>query len=212
FSNGIVVLAAFAAVLVVVFQASVTRLIPLYAIGVFTSFTFSQAGMVVHHLREREPGWRSGMVINGFGAFVTAVMTIIIAYTKFSEGAWVILVIVPLALAGLLSVHHHYKEAGELLRLGSRRCPMDFPRQRVIIPDTGDDASMRSALAYAQRVFPIEIRIVRLALPGDDYLDFLLREPMGDEVREVVLADRPLAHSLKSYVRKVRREVGPGEV
>src|SRR5438093_10726358 len=108
FSNGIVVLAALAAILVVVFKASVTGLIPLYAIGVFTSFTFSQAGMVVHHRREREPGWRRGMVINAFGAVVTAVMTIIIAYTKFAEGAWVILVIVPVALAGLLSVHHHY--------------------------------------------------------------------------------------------------------
>jgi amino acid transporter len=212
FSNGIVVLAAFAAVLVIVFQASVTRLIPLYAIGVFTSFTFSQAGMVVHHRREREPGWRRGMVINAFGAVVTAVMTIIIAYTKFTDGAWVILVIVPVALAGLLSVHHHYKEASELLRHGSRRCPMDYPRQRVIIPDTGDDANMRSALAYAQRVFPTEIRIVHLASPGDDYVEFLRRPPIGDEVREVVLADGTGSHALKSYVRKVRKEVGPGEV
>ncbi|MFN2591948.1 MAG: APC family permease [Candidatus Dormibacteria bacterium] len=212
FSNGIVVLAAFAAVLVIVFQASVTRLIPLYAIGVFTSFTFSQAGMVVHHRREREPGWRRGMVINAFGAVVTAAMTIIIAYTKFAEGAWVILVIVPVALAGLLSVHHHYKEAGDLLRRGSRRCPMDFPRQRVIIPDTGDEANMRSALAYAQRVFPTEVRIVHLASPGDDYVDFLRRPPIGDEVREVVLADGEGSHALKSYVSKVRKEVGPGEV
>jgi hypothetical protein len=212
FSNGIVALAAFAAVLVIVFQASVTRLIPLYAIGVFTSFTFSQAGMVVHHRREREPGWRRGMVINAFGAVVTAVMTIIIAYTKFVDGAWVILVIVPVALAGLLSVHHHYKEAADLLRQDSRRCAMDFPRQRVIIPDTGDDANMRSALAYARRVFPTEIRIVHLASPGDDYIEFLRRPPIGDEVREVVLADGTGSHALKSYVRKVRQEVGPGEV
>src|SRR5439155_20139719 len=85
FSNAIGALAAFAAVLVIVFQASVTRLIPLYAIGVFRSFTFPQAGLVGHPRREREPGWRRGMVINAFGAFVTAVMTIIIAYTKFAE-------------------------------------------------------------------------------------------------------------------------------
>ena len=212
FSNGIVVLAAFAAVLVIVFKASVTRLIPLYAIGVFTSFTFSQAGMVVHHRREREPGWRRGIVINAFGAVITALMTLIIAYTKFTDGAWVILVIIPVALAGLLSIHHHYKEAGELLRQDSRRCAMDFPRQRVIIPDTGDDANMRSALAYAQRVFPTEIRIVHLASPGDDYLDFLQSPPVGDEVREVVLAEGEGAHALKSYVRKVRKEVGTGEV
>ncbi len=212
FSNGIVVLAALAAVLVIVFKASVTRLIPLYAIGVFTSFTFSQAGMVVHHRREKEPGWRRGVVINAFGAVVTAVMTVIIALTKFSEGAWVILIVVPLALAGLLSVHHHYKEAAELLRLDSRRCPMDFPRQRVIIPDTGDQASMNSALAYAQRVFPTEVRIVHLAQEGSDYAGFLERPPIGDEVREVVLAAGTRIHALKAYVRKVRKEVGTGEI
>jgi hypothetical protein len=212
FSNGIVVLAALAAVLVVVFKASVTRLIPLYAIGVFTSFTFSQAGMVVHHRREKEPGWRRGAVINAFGAFVTAVMTVIIALTKFSEGAWVILVIVPVALAGLLSVHHHYKEAAELLRSDKRRCPMDFPRQRVIIPDAGDERVVSSAVAYAQRVFPTEIRVVRLARESDDYTDFLRRPPIGDEVKEVALAEGSPAHAVEAYVRKVRREVGPGEI
>lgn len=212
FSNGIVVLAAFAAVLVLVFKASVTRLIPLYAIGVFTSFTFSQAGMVVHHRREHEPGWRRGIVINAFGAVITALMTVIIAYTKFSEGAWVILVIVPVALAGLLSVHHHYKEAGELLRHVSRRCPMDFPRQVVIIPDTGDELAMRAALAYAKRVFPTEIRVVHLAGEGDDYAEFLKQPPIIDEVKEVVLADGTGSHALKSYVRKVRSEVRTGEV
>src|SRR5438876_11666293 len=109
-SLGIAILASFAAVLVIVFRASVTRLIPLYAIGVFTSFTFSQAGMAVHHRREREPGWRRGLVINAFGAVVSGLMTLIIAYTKFADGAWVILIIVPVALAGLLTIHHHYQE------------------------------------------------------------------------------------------------------
>jgi hypothetical protein len=89
---------------------------------------------------------------------------------------------------------------------------MDFPRQRVIIPDTGDAASMRSALAYAKRVFPTEIRIVHLASQGDDYVEFLRAPPVGDEVREVVLAEGEGAHALKCYVRKVRKEVGTGEI
>ena len=84
FSNGIVVLSVFAGLLVIVFEASVTNLIPLYAIGVFTSFTFSQAGMAKRHTTLREPGWKKGLAINGFGAVVTAVMTVIIAATKFS--------------------------------------------------------------------------------------------------------------------------------
>ena len=79
FSNGIVVLSVFAGLLLIVFKASVTNLIPLYAIGVFTSFTFSQAGMAKRHTTLREPGWRKGLAINGFGAVVTAVMTVIIA-------------------------------------------------------------------------------------------------------------------------------------
>src|SRR2546423_5151795 len=85
FSNGIIVLAAFAAVLVIVFKASVTRLIPLYAIGVFTSFTFSQAGMVVHHRRERETRRRPGMGIKAFGAGGTAPMAPIIAHPQFTH-------------------------------------------------------------------------------------------------------------------------------
>src|SRR5207253_4519828 len=90
FSNGIIALAAVASVLVIVFKASVSALIPLYAIGVFTSFTFSQAGMAVHHIRLKEPGWRTGMFINGLGAFVSGVMTIVMAALTFTQAAWVI--------------------------------------------------------------------------------------------------------------------------
>jgi amino acid transporter len=215
FSNGIIALAAVAALLVIVFKASVSALIPLYAIGVFTSFTFSQAGMAVHHLRLKEPGWRTGMFINGLGAFVSGVMTVIIAAVKFTQGAWVILIAIPLMLSGLLRVHHHYQESGRILRDPRRRPPLDFPRQRVIIPvfgDHGDDRCLRSAVAYAHRVFPTEIRVARLATPGADYGDFLRQASLGDEVREVALSEGSPKQALLAYVRKVRREVGPGEV
>jgi hypothetical protein len=215
FSNGIMALAAIAALLVIVFKASVSALIPLYAIGVFTSFTFSQAGMAVHHLRLKEPGWRTGMFINGLGAFVSGVMTIIIAAVKFSQGAWVILIAIPVMLSGLLRVHHHYQESGRILRDPRRRPPLDFPRQRVIIPvfsTSGDDRCLRSAVAYAHRVFPTEIRVARLATPGADYGDFLRQDTLCDEVREVALSEGSPTEALLAYVRKVRREVGPGEV
>jgi amino acid transporter len=215
FSNGIIALAAVAALLVVVFKASVSALIPLYAIGVFTSFTFSQAGMAVHHIRLKEPGWRTGMFINGLGAFVSGVMTIVIAAVKFTQGAWVILIAIPVLLSGLLRVHHHYQESGRILRDPRRRPPLDFPRQRVIIPVFDGSAAgvcLRSAIAYAHRVFPTEVRLVRLAVPGTDYSDFLCEEPCGDEVREVAMSEGNPKQALLSYVRKVRREVGPGEV
>ncbi|HEU5001486.1 MAG TPA: APC family permease [Actinomycetota bacterium] len=213
FSNGIVVLAALASSLVIIFKASVTGLIPLYAIGVFTSFTFSQSGMARHHRREREPGWKRGLLINGFGAVVSGLMTVIIAATKFTQGAWVILVIVPVAVAGLVTIHRHYQEAAVLLRRPDRTVPKDFPRQRVIIPDIGDAQSLRATLAYAQRVWPTEIRVVRLARPGEDTTEFLRARPLAGEVREAALIrDGSKAAALRGYLRSVRREVGPGEV
>ena len=95
YSRGIIALALIASALIVVFDASVSGLIPLYAIGVFTSFTLSQAGMAAHHLREKEPGWRAGLVINGVGAVLTLIVDVVIAITKFTHGAWVIVVLVP---------------------------------------------------------------------------------------------------------------------
>jgi amino acid transporter len=109
YSNGILALAGAAAVLVVVTGAEVTRLIPLYAIGVFTGFTLSQAGMTRHHQRKREPGWRKGIAVNGFGAVLSFVVTIIIAVTKFADGAWVILIALPVLVVLFLRVHRQYE-------------------------------------------------------------------------------------------------------
>src|SRR5207342_3815519 len=91
FSNGIIGLAIASTVLVVVFKADVSKLIPFYAIGVFTSFTLSQAGMSRRHLRLKEPGWRHGLLINGVGAVMTAIVLLDIVQTKFAGGAWMVL-------------------------------------------------------------------------------------------------------------------------
>src|ERR687888_416900 len=115
FSNGIVGLAIAATLLVIVFDADVHRLIPLYAIGVFTSFTLSQAGMAKRHLRLREPGWRHGLVINGLGAITTAVVTVVIAITKFAHGAWAVMVFGPVMVWLLVRMNHQYtREYAEL--------------------------------------------------------------------------------------------------
>jgi amino acid transporter len=110
FSNGIVGLALASTLLVVLFQADVHRLIPLYAIGVFTSFTLSQAGMARRHLRIKEPGWRHGLAINVFGAFTTAVVTVIIAVTKFEHGAWAVMVFVPVMVWLLVRLNRKYEQ------------------------------------------------------------------------------------------------------
>ena len=101
--------------MVVLFRADVSHLIPLYAIGVFTSFTLSQAGMAKRHLRLHEPGWRSGLLINGGGAVATGVVTVVIAITKFTHGAWAVMLLVPLLVAVLVRLNHQYEsEADDL--------------------------------------------------------------------------------------------------
>jgi amino acid transporter len=109
FSAGIVVLALVAIVVLIAFGGQVTALIPLYAIGVFTSVTLSQFGMVRHWLRERESGWRRSAVINGVGAIATAVVTMIFAIAKFALGAWLIIVIIPILVGAMLFIHRQYE-------------------------------------------------------------------------------------------------------
>jgi hypothetical protein len=108
-SNGIVVLAAIAGVLLVIFGADTHKLIPLYAIGVFIAFTLSQSGMVLHWRKTRGSGWRRSMVINGFGAVATFVVTIIVAATKFTHGAWIVLILMPSFAFVLYQINRHYR-------------------------------------------------------------------------------------------------------
>ena len=134
FSRGILTLGLLASLLIMLFQASVTALIPLYAIGVFLSFTFSQAGMAhrwwkIGHLapgqevKERgstlhyESGWTLKMIINGFGAVCTLVVMLIFAFTKFHDGAWIVLLLIPLLVMGFSAIHRHYQELGKHLSL-----------------------------------------------------------------------------------------------
>lgn len=111
FSNGILLLTIQAAALIVIFGGETTRLIPLYAIGVFTSFTLSQSGMVLHHLRVREPHWQLGAVINGLGATVTGVVLVVVAAAKFTSGAWIVMLLIPVIVSYFLWVRRQYAEA-----------------------------------------------------------------------------------------------------
>ena len=116
FSNGVIFLAGTASVLLLVTGAEVSRLIPLYAIGVFTSFTLSQAGMARHHLRKKEPGWKSGIAINGVGAVMTLIVAVIILLTKFTEGAWVIVIVIPLLVCGAVPTEPELRARGDRAR------------------------------------------------------------------------------------------------
>jgi amino acid transporter len=117
FSNGILILSGFAIVLIVSFAGDTHSLLPLYAIGVFLSFTLSQSGMVVRWLRQREPGWRWRLVINGVGATVTGVVLLTLTVTKFVEGAWIVVVLIPALVAMFLAMHRHYEQVASDLSL-----------------------------------------------------------------------------------------------
>jgi amino acid transporter len=119
FSNGILALSAFSGLLLVVFNGSVSRLIPLYAVGVFLSFTLSQAGMVVHWWKERGRGWLAKALTNGFGSAVTAVVTAVLLYSKFSQGAWVVVLAIPMLVSLFLTIKRHYVTVAKRLRLAS---------------------------------------------------------------------------------------------
>lgn len=167
FSRGILTLAGVASLLIVVFNASVTRLIPLYAIGVFLSFTLSQAGMArrwwrIGHLAPEqviedagstlrfEPGWQLKMLVNGFGAFCTAIVMLVFALTKFSDGAWVVLILVPIMVLAFYTIHRHYHRLARRLSLEGFGPPPLIRRHRVIMPISGVHRGTLNALRYAR--------------------------------------------------------------
>jgi amino acid transporter len=166
FSNGIIFLSLSAILLVVVTGAKVDRLIPLYAIGVFTSFTLSQAGMARHHVRLKEPGWKSGLVINGIGALMTLVVDIVIAITKFTHGAWVIVLLVPLMVLFLVRLARQYETEAEQLDADvPQAVAAPILRRHVVLVfvDRLDLAAAR-AIQYARTLMPDDIRAVHFVI------------------------------------------------
>ena len=149
FANGIVALAALATLLTIAFQADVHNLIPLYAIGVFTSFTLSQAGMARRHLTIKEEGWRRGLWVNGIGAIATGVVGVVIAVTKFTHGAWIIMLIVPITVAVLVRVNRHYDHVATRMANPESEFPAaPSSRLDVIVLVSHVDEALDRAMRY----------------------------------------------------------------
>ncbi len=149
FSNGILVLSAFAALLIFAFRGDTQSLLPLYMIGVFISFTLSQTGMVIHWRQTREPGWKTSALINGFGALTTGVVLIIVAVTKTFEGAWIVLVLIPIIVMLFRATRRHYDHVGAQLTLRNYT-PQRKVHNTVIIPIGGIQRAVVEALRYAE--------------------------------------------------------------
>ena len=231
YSRGIMTLAVIASILIIIFQASVTKLIPLYAIGVFLSFTLSQAGMArrwwkIGHLKPGEEviepgstlrfekGWQYRMVINGFGAVCTAVVMVVFAVTKFKEGAWVVLILTPILVTIFFSIHHHYKNVASNLSLDNfGAIPPHAIRHRVIMPVSGVHQGSLAALRYA-RMLSDDVTAVHVAIdPAEAEKVKKKWEMWGEGVRMVMLNSpyRLFLEPLLEYITEISERRQPGE-
>lgn len=231
YSRGIMALAMIASLLIIVFQASVTRLIPLYAIGVFLSFTLSQAGMArrwwkIGHLvageeivepgstLKYEKGWQTRMVINGFGAVCTAIVMVVFAVTKFREGAWVVLILTPVLVVIFFAIHYHYKNLAKGLSLSNfSAVPNQNLRHRVIVSISGVHQGTLAALHYARRLSD-DVTAVHVAVePAESEKVRKKWETWGEGVRLVVLNSpyRLFLEPLLDYITEILRHRQPGE-
>jgi len=214
FNAGIVVLASVSIVLVVAFQGRVEALIPLYAIGVFTAFTLSQAGMVRHWFTERGAGWRRSAFFNGLGATVTAIVVVIFAIAKFALGAWIVFVIVPILIALMLFVHHEYAEEARGLEVRAQAVipPPRRPR-RVVIAAPAFTRAVVQAIRVGLTMAPdVEVVHVTADLDEGEQLSERVRQQVpGTVVVTVESRYRSLVNPFVRYL-ETSQEEHPDEV
>src|SRR5262245_49965712 len=204
FSNGIVGLSAFAAILLVAFGGDTHALIPLYMIGVFVSFTLSQAGMVVHWRRLGGPSWKTSALINGFGAVVTGVVLVVVAVTKAAEGAWIIMVLIPLLMILFRETRRHYDGVAAQLTLNGWQS-RGARRNTVLVPISGLQRAVVEALEYAKTLSG-DVRAIYVNVdPGATEQLRNNWARWGDGVPLVVLESpfRSLLEPLLEYVKQV---------
>jgi amino acid transporter len=231
YSWGIAALAVIASLLIILFQASVTRLIPLYAIGVFLSFTLSQTGMARRWWKSgqlkpeeeiREPGsvihydprWKVKMAINGFGAICTFTVMIVFAVTKFRDGAWIIIFLIPTLVTGFFAIHHHYKALARKLSLENYNAHPPLLRHRVIVLIAGVHRGSLAAVAYARSLGQ---DVTALHVSIDEQESEKVRDKWsvyGEGIRLVVLESpyRLLVEPVLEYVEHLMEIRQPNEL
>jgi amino acid transporter len=208
FSNGIIGLSIFASILLIAYGGDTHSLIPLYMIGVFVSFTLSQAGMVIHWRRLRGPGWKTSAAINGFGAVVTGVVLIVVAITKSQEGAWIILLLIPVHVLFFRATKRHYDSVASELSLKSWAARAPRLHNTVLVPISGVHAAVLQAIEYA-RTLSRDVRAVYVNV--DPATTDRLRqewEQWGQGVPIVVLESpfRSLMEPFLEYIEQVDAE------
>jgi hypothetical protein len=210
FSNGIIALALVASALLIVFNAEVSRLIQLYVVGVFTAFTLSQAGMVRHWLRYRETGWRRSVAINAIGATTTGVVLLVVATVKFTHGAWIVILMIPILVMLMLSTRQHYQGVAAQLK----RVPVEAVARptRIIVMVAHHDEGTDRALRYAELVNAQAVTCVHAEEPRSEDLVYTWDSAHPGHTLE--LLPEPKESISRRVVERVRdeRDRHPGTV
>jgi hypothetical protein len=167
FSNGIIFLAVAAGVLITVFRGNISALIPLYAFGVFTGFTLSQAGMVVHHLRVRDPRWRASLVVNAVGCVATGVVAIVVVVSKFTEGAWIPAVLIPALVVGFRMISRHYAHVQTAVAVDDSYRPKRRTHLVVVLVGTVNRGVLE-AVQYARELAPERLIAVSVVTDAEE--------------------------------------------
>ncbi len=168
FSNGVVFLAVAAAILLIAFGGITNALIPLYAVGVFTSFTLSQSGMVARHRKLRAPGWKVGMTINLVGAIATGIVLVIVAVSKFTVGAWVPIVVIPAIIAVFMGIRRHYDRVSHTLVIEpSEVRPVPLNHTVVVLVGRIHKGVLK-AIAYSKSLHPLHLVAVYVSYDDED--------------------------------------------
>ena len=216
FSNGIVVLAIAASIMIFAFEADLTRLIQLYVIGVFMSFTLSQSGMVVHWSRERRSGttprhvWRRSIVINVIGAFATGIVLIVVMISKFTAGGWLSLLFMVILVATFLTIHRHYTVVMRQLRRGAVRAGAIGVNHMVLVVRDLDTATAE-ALGAIRSIRPTELRIVHPVEEPDGDVPFELQDRWRafaggtSRLEPLPIGTGSLLDALRTYVARLNR-------
>lgn len=204
FSNGILILAGMAGVLITAFKAEVGLLIPLYAVGVFTGFTLSQAGMVKHHLRIREPHWQRGLAINAVGCVATGVVLVVVVTSKFTDGAWIPAVVIPFIVMGFRAIHRHYARVDRALAVPDGLVVPTATRPHTVVVLVGRiTRGSLEAITYARSLNAD--RILAVSVVADDEQDRRIHEAW--ERHDVPVELRTIASPYRELSRPVVRVV-----
>jgi amino acid transporter len=212
FHYGIVTLGVLASILLIVFKGKTDKLIPLYAIGVFLSFTLAQSGLVIKWLRERAKNWRKKAFVNGLGAIVTFVVLAIFCITKFLEGAWIVVCLIPLFLMIIRKIHEHYDEVACELRIDLSD-PLPQKGTVIIVPIAGIHRVVATTIAYAKTLSP---NVIAFYVAYTDEEEKKMEEKWelwNPGVRLVIFKSRyrTVTKPLLEFINRVDAKVGKSE-